>query len=265
MKTNAVSRDLSCDDNSAERPRYFPRQMITADDLTLEADYFRNKLRRHNRLMHGWGVACGALVCPVAKTDGTDGTEPWKVKVKPGYILGPYGDEILIDCERTVDLRTSGVTGITGEPCTEAPDPWCSEVFLVQQQTTPLTMYVAVKYKEVMTRPVRVQPVGCGCDDTQCEYSRLRDGYEIGILKACPDSGQVAPNKDDLFKCPLPECPDCPSDPWVVLAAVTLNQEGSIQPIDNRSCRRLVAALGHFWWKCEGDKSQITSVEPGAT
>ncbi|PYV22134.1 MAG: hypothetical protein DMG27_18945 [Acidobacteria bacterium] len=56
MKNNGCGPISPCDTSIAERPRYFPRQLITPDDVTLEQDYFRNKLRRHNRLLHGWGV-----------------------------------------------------------------------------------------------------------------------------------------------------------------------------------------------------------------
>src|ERR1700759_3696277 len=129
-----------CADPIAERPRYFPRQIITPDDLTLEQDYFRNKLRRHNRLMHGWGVVCGAKVCLTPQTAANGGNasyQPWMVTVTAGYILGPYGDEILLDCCRTVDLRTSGTSGITGDPCVQATDPWCTDVFVQRSNTGP--------------------------------------------------------------------------------------------------------------------------------
>src|SRR3954462_14642020 len=79
---------------SLERTRFFPRQLVGADDLTQDQLYFREKLRRHNRLLHGWGIVCGAGVTP----DGC------KAVVSPGYILGPLGDEILIDQETSIDV-----------------------------------------------------------------------------------------------------------------------------------------------------------------
>ncbi len=260
MKTETMCRDMLCDGCIAERPRYFPRQLITPSEMTLEQDYFRNKLRRHNRLLHGWGVVCGALVCPMPKADG-NGFEPWKVVVKSGYILGPYGDEIMIDCDRIFDLRTACLTGVTAEPCGERVDPWCSEVFVPRKPTDKL--YVAVKYKEFMTRPVRIQPVGCSCDETQCEYSRLCDGYEICVLTCCPDSHKNPPNLDDLFKGPNPECPPCPAEPWVVLAEVEVDENGTVEKIDNCSCRRIVISFGHFWWKCKVVSCEIDSVKGG--
>ena len=255
MKSATMCQEIPCERSIAERPRYFARQLITPDDLNLEQEYFRSKQRWHNRMLHGWGVVCGAQVCmaPKSKPNGTS-FEPWKVRVKPGYVLGPYGDEIIIDCVRTVDLRTRGVTGITGEPCVDAVDPWCTEVF--QQSDNPGKLYVAVKYKEVAARPVRVQPAGCGCDDSSCENSRLVDGYEIGVLTECPDSHQGPPDIEDLTRGPIPDCPVCPDEPWVVLAEVELDADGTITKIDNCVCRRMVLSLAREWWQCsESDAS----------
>jgi len=238
-------------------PRYYPRQLITPDDLTLEQNYFRDRLRRHNRLLHGWGVVCGTLVCPVTTTDSTGAVSvsPWQVQVQTGYILGPYGDEIVLDCQRTVDLRTRGVSGVTGDPCIDVPDPWCSQVTV---QRNPGPLYIAVKYKQSMTRPVRVQPIGCGCDDASCECSRWHDGYEIGVLTCCPTEGAVAPPPGDLITGDVPGCPECPPQPWVVLASVQVEGDGTITLIDNCACRRMVASAGRFWWSCTQGTTTLT-------
>lgn len=250
MKTDTMCGDIACDQGAAERPRYYARQLITSDDLTLEQDYFRSKLRLHNRILHGWGVVCGAQVCMVPKPDGSGEFEPWQVYVKPGYILGPCGDEINIDCGRVVNLRAGGTTGVTGEPCVEAIDPWCVEVF---EREGPDTLFVAVRYKQFATRPVRVQPIGCGCDDTSCENSRWRDGYEIKALSYCPHEHVEPPVFEQLFKnSPIPPCPTPPDDPWVGLAKVELDTNGVITRIDNCACRRMVLSYASFWWQCEG-------------
>lgn len=281
MKTTS-SRSCGCQDNSscdssiAELPRYYPRQLITPDDLTLEQNYFRDRMRRHNRLLHGWGVVCGALVCPVPSPPGSDSTGPfvpWQVQVQKGYVLGPYGDEIILDCPRIVDLRTSGVSGVTGDPCVDAVDPWCSQVFTPPESST---VHIAVKYKQCMTRPVRVQPVGCGCNDSSCEYSRWHDGYEIGVLQECPPctdsankptagyNNQGMPDLGLLAQGPIPDCPDCHCGPWVGLAAVTVNPDGSIKSIDNCSCRRLVLSYNQFWWLCHGAAPIVTKADPNS-
>jgi hypothetical protein len=251
-----------CETGALELPRYYARQLLTPLDMTLEQKYFRDRMRRHNRLLHGWGVACGALVCLVPEEKGKDGAapkpQPFKVRVTPGYVLGPYGDEILIDCERVVDLRTLGVEGESGEHG-EPADPWCAEVFVKRD---PGPLWLAVRYKELLSRPVRVEPAGCGCEDAQCEYSRLRDGYEIGVLTCCPPSHESPPSFDDLFRgAPMPGCPDCPADPWVVLARVEMDPDGTIRVIDNCSCRRIVVSWSALWWRCQGDSCALESVE----
>ncbi len=62
--TKQAGTDMNCLTGSGllERVRYFPRQMITPADLTQAQDYMRAKLRRHNRMLHGWGVVCGCEV-----------------------------------------------------------------------------------------------------------------------------------------------------------------------------------------------------------
>src|SRR5215472_14359546 len=228
MNNNSPCSSVQCDQGVSERPRYYARQLITADDLTLEQDYFRARLRLHNRLLHGWGVVCGAEVWSVPKAGASANTtdrEPWMVMVCPGYVLGPYGDEIFIDCKRIVDLRTRGVSGQTGDPCSDAMDPWCSEV-LDQPDTTRL--YVAVRSKQIATRPVRVQPIGCGCDDSSCENSRWHDGYEIGVLTSAPDCDVTPPKFEDILKGSLADCPPCPDQPWVVLAQVDVDDAGTV-------------------------------------
>jgi hypothetical protein len=248
-----------CETGLTERPRWFPRQMITPVEMNLEANYFRDKLRRHNRLLHGYGVVCGALVCYVPKPDQS-GPVAWKVSIKPGYILGPYGDEIVIEAERIVDLRAGAVSSMSGDPPGEVIDPWCSTVV----SEPPRVVYVAVRYEQILTRPVRVQPVGCGCDETQCEYSRWCDGYEIGILTYCPDSQSNPPHNHDLIYpeggC-LSDCPACPTDPWVVLAKVTLGDDGQIEAIDNCACRRKVVSFANTRCYCQSGEITVDSVK----
>jgi hypothetical protein len=226
MRTATICHDLRCD-HSGERPRYYARQIITADDMTLEQEYFRGKLRMHNRMLHGWGIVCGADVSPVEKAGNPMEDEPWQVLIEPGYILGPYGDEIVIDCERKFDLRSQSIIGVTGEPCVEEIDPWCVEV---HEDRGSGAFYIAVRYKEVMMRPVRAHPAGCNCDDTSCEYSRLRDGYEIKVLRSCPSSHTALASSGS--------CPPCPEEPWVVLKKVEVDAEGDVTVSDE--CRRML-------------------------
>jgi hypothetical protein len=209
-----------------ERVRYFPRQLITAEDMRAEQHYFRERLKRHNLFLHGWGVVCGCRVV-AAPTDG----HPWLVQVCPGYVVGPQGDEILVPAPVSFDLQL----GMQNQdPCTVTwPCPPQPVAGADNQQTTG---YLAIRYTECVTRPVRVHPAGCGCDQLDCEYSRIRDSFELKLLWALPASHTAAAEWDvawcqTLTKnrgnireqgLPLLSCPACVDDPWVVLATITI-------------------------------------------
>jgi len=245
-----------------ERPRYFARQLVTPTDLNLEADYFRNRLRRHNRSLHGWGVVCGALVCRVPASDGVS-AEPWEVIISPGELIDGCFDDVAITKNRIVDLRSEGFAAVDGDPSGEYHDPWCSDDTVKRTGKT----FIAVRYHQGLSRPVRVQPVGCGCDDTACEYARWSDGYEIRLLDRLPLSHQGDP---PAFEGPLTgnlgtglaSCPPCPDDAWVVLASVEVDSEGAVTAIDNCSYRRMVVSLAGLWWRCTTKTPSITKVTP---
>jgi hypothetical protein len=80
-----------------ERPRYFIGQVIGVEDLEQEQLYLREKARRHNRHLHGWGIVHGLEV-----RAGKPGTG--EVTISPGYALDRRGEEIVVDTAVTVDL-----------------------------------------------------------------------------------------------------------------------------------------------------------------
>jgi hypothetical protein len=208
-----------------ERVRYFPRQLITADDMTAEQEYFRQRDRRHNRFLHGWGVVCGLAV---EATNDKD--HPWRVRVCPGYAIGPQGDEISVADPVYFDVAT-GASDC--EPCQPWPCPPTSNTGGGRQR---MPVFLAIRHLECDSRPVRVHPLGCGCDEMLCEYSRVRDDFELKVLSELPQSHRDAIEADKKWQAefrdwardgregppPLPPCPQCPNDPWVVLASIRL-------------------------------------------
>jgi hypothetical protein len=193
-----------CGPNSAgERIRYYSRQLLTAEDMRAEQEYFLNRLKRHNRLLHGFGVVCGFEV-------RKEPASPLSVEICPGYALSPCGNEIWLQKCVPYDLT----------PCfAEAPDPCtpCSEsVASGSDSPTLKERYLAIRYRECPTRPAKTLPAGCGCDDTACEYSRIRDGYEIQCLRTLPKSHE--PTKAEAGR---PKCEVCPPDDWIVLGKLS--------------------------------------------
>lgn len=232
-----------------ERTRFFPRQLVGPDDFTTDQRYFRDKHRRHNRLLHGWGVVCGACVEP-------DPENPCAVVVTPGYVLGPWGDEIVIPHRVRVDLCQQDVRGDAVSPCGAGVDPWCSDVRVDRRADEPL--YLAIRYAECDSRPVRVTSCGCGCDDSECEYSRTRDSYAIRVLDELPVSHAELSPIGGLYgliwgvSCLGGKgraCPPCPDEPWVVLADVTLS-DGQVTDVKCFEHRRYAASAAMFYFQC---------------
>jgi hypothetical protein len=79
------------------RPRFFPGQLLTDEDLNRLQNYVIEKNRLRARYLHGWGVACGLeVVC--------DPCAPTRVVVRSGYALSPCGDDIVVCDDQSVDV-----------------------------------------------------------------------------------------------------------------------------------------------------------------
>lgn len=232
-----------------ERTRFYPRQLVGPEDFTQDQTYFRERDRRHNRMLHGWGIVCGVGV--------RGGEEPCKVTVAPGYVLGPYGDEIVVDRAVEFDVCASGPAT---DPCGGA-DPWCTDVRSRYQEGQPL--YLAIRATQRDTRPVRATGCDCGCEDETCVYSRIADGYELAALTELPESyarfEQMSPTVELLllaraFTCLLGrrECPPCPPSPWVVLADLRLDAERRVE-VECAPHRRYVVSFADVFFRCRTD------------
>jgi hypothetical protein len=72
-----------------KRNRYFNGRMLGARDFTDEQEYVRERLRRHNRCLHGYGVVYGlGVTC-----DGS------AVEVAAGMAIDGYGEEIVVPAD----------------------------------------------------------------------------------------------------------------------------------------------------------------------
>lgn len=195
-----------------ERVKYFNRMLLTAEDMRTDQDFVLQKLRRHNRFLHGWGVVCGLIVKAAPAPN-----QPWRVQITEGYGLGPFGDEIFVGQPVFLDLAGCG-PGAATSPC--EPD-----LLIDRGRAGGPVVFVAVKYAECRARPVLAMPGGCGCEDEACEYSRIRDSFSIECLADLPASHRPgdAPSLCDVISGKVfLTCPPCPTEPWLVLARVTL-------------------------------------------
>ena len=71
---------------SLKRLRFFTGQLLTEESFELEQKYFREKLKRHNRALHGFGIVSGLKVI----------VEAGQIIVEPGLALDCQGNELVI-------------------------------------------------------------------------------------------------------------------------------------------------------------------------
>lgn len=74
-------------DQTIRRVHYFSGKLLSAQDFQAEQDYYRERLRRHNRLLHGSGVVLGLQVEVAGQG---------QVVVQPGAALDCQGNELVL-------------------------------------------------------------------------------------------------------------------------------------------------------------------------
>ena len=84
------------------RPTYFSGQLLDAETFTAEQDYHREKLRRHNRGLHGYGVVSGLAVREPVTGAGAS------VVVEPGCAIDLLGEQVCVPCAVTMTPRVTG-------------------------------------------------------------------------------------------------------------------------------------------------------------
>ncbi|PYQ39183.1 MAG: hypothetical protein DMF77_22180 [Acidobacteria bacterium] len=81
-----------CHDLMVQRLRYFTGRHMTARDFRDTDAYHRTFRHLHNRILHGWGVACGLEVEPHPRPE----CRPDRVVVRCGLALDCCGREIVV-------------------------------------------------------------------------------------------------------------------------------------------------------------------------
>jgi hypothetical protein len=204
------------------RPRYVPRQLVTAADLTAEQEFLRERRRLHNRFLHGCGVVCGLDVLAEPGTDGARAS----VRVTAGYALTPEGEEVAVPQDHTLPVGPA-----RADECLDTGEREVGRLFL------------ALGYREELAYPVPAAPERCQPGALVCEHARTCVGYRFAWLDELPQGcARLALDCDaalrDLIDLTAPSsppeasqlfaCPPTARDGWVVLAAVDRHGQGSL-------------------------------------
>lgn len=200
-----------------ERPRYFTGQLLGEADFKQEQLYVRDKLRRHNRMLHGWGIVSGL--------DVRAGQADSELTVEPGYALDRFGDEIVVSAPVIVDLLSEDHDGNAVGPC---PQPDDHERKRVRKRRSPgRPLYLAIRYAECAVRPV---PVG-----ESVEYSRTRESFAVKLLTELPASYR-------RHRARGRQNSDSPAESWVILAEVAIDLDRKVSNVDCHAHERRIAA-----------------------
>lgn len=196
-------------DDSLERTQYFPEQILSPSDLAQDRTYLLHRLRRHNRLLHGWGIVLGFTVEALPANDvvaaekpkkcrtPASGTSPlppdvkpgdgtWLV-VQPGYAVTPLGDEIYLP--DPIYLNTS--EELDGA-LVAIPAECCSHTSPCKVDPKGKTFYLIIEAFESESRPVSAANTRCGDHPEHFEFSRIRDTLRFRLIEK-----PVQPYADD--------------------------------------------------------------------
>jgi len=179
------------------RPAFVAGERLAAADLQAEQSQRAQRLRRHNRALHGSGIVCGLGVLGAG-----DPSRPWAVWICPGYAIGPYGDEIVVPERVVFDIdRASWKVGPAAE-----------------SSVAHVVIASSTEEKRPRRLPVRGRP-------DERFATRQADGYTIDALWRL--EGEAAPEVD-LCRRPVPPCSTCPESRYLVLASVHVPRKGVV-------------------------------------
>ena len=207
MGNGEQQKKLSARAGPGQRPWYKAGNYLATDDLLTEQSYRLQRLRRHNRYMHGWGIVCGLRVVPAR-----DAARPWGVIVCPGYAITCCGDEVEVLNPTPLDIREHvwARPQVGGKPVPVA--------------------YIGIRYAEEQGSPVLARNLSCDCDEIGY-YSRIRDGFQISVLWENP---AITNEVFDLCGGNPAPCPECGENQYIVLARITLpNSEGNLITLEH--------------------------------
>ena len=212
------------------RLNYFYGQLLGAHDFQIEQNFFREKMKLHNRCLHGYGVVCGLRVTPeplpiscepetyIELASLKQELKALEAKIEEAEKSGSGGDELKQlfayreklqrrldeiakeNCEDEVPTRIHVECGLAldcdgNELVVRRPitvDLWkaLSRDDRLALEAGEHSLYVSICYCEQPVDPVR--PVlADACGATpECVYGKLRDAVRIEVSTVEPDSDE---------------------------------------------------------------------------
>lgn len=165
-----------------DRIHYFYGLMLGANDFETEQRYFRERLKLHNRCLHGYGTVCGLWVT-VPKPAPACAGDPDKpvVVIEPGLALDAEGNELIVprtDHGLKVDLWSALSDDDKRAVLEDLGDD--------KEADYSGSLYVLLHHHEYLFEPTSpILPDPCsGARHKQC--ARIRDGVAVTVTTEKP-------------------------------------------------------------------------------
>ncbi len=142
------------------RNHYFTGKLLVERDFRDEQQYFIDKIRHHDQLLHGWGVICGLKVVQHANP----ACQNRIVCIEPGAAVDCCGHDIIVREQDCVDITT------------------LPEYEELSASAESHTLQICLRYKECPTEKIPVLYDDCACDSSQCAPNRILESYEVGLI-----------------------------------------------------------------------------------
>jgi hypothetical protein len=244
-----------------DRLTYFYGQLLGARDFQVEQAYFREKLKLHNRCLHGYGVVCGLRVtaeeppadCPPSNDEERRRLEQqlYDLRQRATEAQAQHDEEKLKDLEAAITALEQELSKVEQpRPAHPAPaalvihpgialdcegnelivrdpirvEPWrlLSLGDRRKVEGGASTLYVSVCYCEQPIEPTRPALADpCSANGT-CTYGKMRDSVSVHV-------SAEAPRRDERCETCCGACDEC----CLLLATVSDFTEGG--PIEQAS------------------------------
>ncbi len=192
------------------RPNWGPGGPIDAHQLRMQQLYSAQRLRRHLRLAHGWGVICGLNVVVAGQGD------PWSLLICPGYGVSPCGDEILVSRALAFNPRDY---------------LWSQPIGAIGAR-----VWISIDAVEDAAAYLPSPPPVCGydCAESSEQVSRVADSCRVSISWTAPQFPHAAYNVCAGSSPPFPTCPQTCGLPLATVDMPAPDQPIRQSAIDNK-------------------------------
>ncbi len=235
MHMNGTAIEPKTDFVEPRRNNYFYGQMMGVHQFEMQAHYYMAMHRRMNRLILGYGVACGL---DVKKSD----TKYPGIVVTSGFAIDKIGRDIIVP-EQTMPLP---VPGDLLPPPSAAPEGVRQEKGHKHEEQEIVVVHVVLCYHECKSDPAPILAGDCE-GATSCAPGAIRERYRLELRKGKATPPSIADGRfpdviedgtldyNRLVQWVTDGCPAYPDDdPCIPLANICLRVEDDGYCFDER-------------------------------